>query len=62
MPSVKDILKRIKKDGWFLHRHGASHDLYRHPFKDGQLTLPRHGSKEMAKGTFNSILKGAGLK
>lgn len=59
---VSELLKILKNDGWYLHRNGSNHDLYRHPTKEGQLTVPRHGSKEMAKGTEESILKKAGLK
>ncbi|URM37156.1 type II toxin-antitoxin system HicA family toxin [Flavobacterium anhuiense] len=62
MASVNELLKILKKDGWYLYRNGNNHDLYRHPMKPNQLTVPRHGSKEMANGTLNSILKAAGLK
>lgn len=51
MATVNELLKKLKKNGWYLFRNGANHDLYRHPTKDGQLTVPRHGAKEMAKGT-----------
>tara|TARA_R110002096_G_scaffold435712_1_gene662226 strand:- start:668 stop:856 length:189 start_codon:yes stop_codon:yes gene_type:complete len=62
MAKVNELLKRLKKDGWFIHRHGKKHDLYRHSTKKGELVIPRHGSKELAKGTLFSILKEAGLK
>ena len=62
MASVNKILKMLKKDGWYLHKHGGNHDLYRHSTKSGQIPVPRHGSKEVAPGTMNSILKAAGLK
>jgi mRNA interferase HicA len=62
MAKVSELLKLLKKDGWFLFRNGSNHDIYRHPTKENQLTVPRHGSKEMAKGTYESILKAAGLK
>jgi len=61
MASVNELLKLLRKDGWYIHRNGSNHDLYRHPTKTGQLTVPRHGSKEMANGTYSSILKAAGL-
>lgn len=61
MATVNELLKQLKKDGWYLHRSGANHDLYRHETKPNQLTIPRHGSKEMANGTLNSILKAADL-
>lgn len=62
MAKVNEVLKLLVDDGWYLHKHGKRHDLYRHPTKKGQIPVPRHGSKEMAKGTLNSILKAAGLK
>ncbi|WP_299767570.1 type II toxin-antitoxin system HicA family toxin [uncultured Dokdonia sp.] len=61
MAKVSELLRRLKKDGWHIHRHGKKHDLYRHPEKNGELVIPRHGSKELAKGTLHSILKEAGL-
>ena len=59
---VSELLKILRKDDWYLHRNGANHDVYRHPTKTGQITVPRHGSKELAKGTQLQILKDAGLK
>lgn len=61
MASVNELLKILKNDGWYLYRNGANHDLYRHHKKLGQLAIPRHGGKELAKGIFASILKAAGL-
>lgn len=62
MAKLSQILKRLRKDGWYLHKHGSNHDLYRHDTKDGQLTIPRHHGKDLPKGTEHSILKAAGLK
>ena len=62
MPKVSELIKLLTQNGWYLFKHGANHDLYRHASKKNQLTIPRHGSKEMAKGTYLSILKAAGLK
>ena len=41
------ISRRLKKDGWFLSRHGARHDIYRHPVLRGIITLPRHRKVSM---------------
>lgn len=59
---VSELLKILKKDGWHLYRNGRSYNLYRHSEKSGQIPIPRHGSKELAKGTEERILKDAGLK
>lgn len=57
-----ELIRKIEKAGWYLHRHGANHDQYRHPDKPNVLTIPRHGSKEIPTGTALSILKDAGVK
>ncbi|MEQ3501096.1 type II toxin-antitoxin system HicA family toxin [Tenacibaculum sp. SSH1-16] len=62
MAKINEVLRLLSADGWYLHRHGSRHDLYRHKTKEGQIPIPRHGSKEVAPGTLNSILKKAGLK
>ena len=62
MASVNEVLKKLKKKGWYLDRHGKKHDIYIHDDFDLPISIPRHGSKELAPGTLNSILKAAGLK
>ncbi|MCT3917562.1 type II toxin-antitoxin system HicA family toxin [Elizabethkingia anophelis] len=59
---VNEVIRVIKNDGWFLHRNGANHDVYKHPLKNGFVIVPRHGAKELKKKTELSILKSAGLK
>ncbi len=59
---VKQVLKLLKEDGWFLVAQKGSHKQYKHPKKTGRVTVPDHGrNKDLAKGTENSILKQAGL-
>lgn len=59
---TSELLKILRKDGWFLERSGSRHDIYKHPTKKEQIAIPRHGTKELAVGTANQILKEAGLK
>lgn len=59
---TNEMVKILKKDGWYLLRHGANHDVYAHPTKSGLVIVPRHGATELRKGTELSILKQAGLK
>jgi predicted RNA binding protein YcfA (HicA-like mRNA interferase family) len=59
---VRDLIKLIRKDGWFVVRIKGSHRQFHHPDKKGLVTIPGHMSDEVAKGTFNNILKQAGLK
>ncbi|MGB5633506.1 MAG: type II toxin-antitoxin system HicA family toxin [Waterburya sp.] len=59
---VKEIIKLVEKDGWYLARTKGSHRQYKHQIKIGLVTIPGKLSDELAPGTLNSILKQAGLK
>lgn len=59
---VRDIIKLIEQDGWYLARTRGSHRQYKHPNKLGLVTVPGKLSDDLASGTLDSILKQAGLK
>ena len=59
---VRDVLKLIKKDGWCLARTRGSHRQFKHDDKPGLVTVPGKPGDDLAPGTYNSILKQAGLK
>ena len=60
----RDLVKRIKADGWYVERTVGSHMQFRHPSKAGTITVPAGGklAREVPPGTLNSVLKQAGLK
>jgi len=57
-----ELIKILKKDGWFITRQAGSHMMMKHHAKTGLLVVPDHGSNEVGKGLENKILKAAGLK
>ncbi|NJM69798.1 MAG: type II toxin-antitoxin system HicA family toxin [Scytonema sp. RU_4_4] len=59
---VKEIIKMIENDGWYLARTRGSHRQYKHLTKSGLVTVPGKLSDDLAPGTLNSILKQAQLK
>ncbi|MGI8670710.1 MAG: type II toxin-antitoxin system HicA family toxin [Aridibacter sp.] len=59
---VKELIKLVEKDGWYLVRIKGSHRQFHHPTKSGTVTIAGKKSVEMPKGTLNSVLKQAGLK
>jgi len=59
---IRDIIKRIEADGWFLVETKGSHRQYKHPEKPGRVTIAGHPNDDLAPGTLNSILKQAKLK
>lgn len=59
---VRDVLRLIETDGWYLARVRGSHRQFKHRSKPGLITIAGHPSIDVPKGTLNSILKQAGLK
>jgi predicted RNA binding protein YcfA (HicA-like mRNA interferase family) len=59
---VRDAVKMLEEDGWFVVRTRGSHRQFKHQTKKGLVTLAGKPSDDLASGTLNSILKQAGLK
>ena len=59
---VREAIRLIEDDGWFLVATRGSHRQYKHPTKQGRVTVADKPSDDLAPGTMNSILKQAGLK
>ena len=59
---VRDVIKMLEDDKWFIVRTRGSHKQYKHLTKKGLVTIAGKSSDDLAKGTLNSILKQAGLK
>jgi len=59
---VRDVIKLIEADGWYVVATRGSHRQYKHAGKPGRVTIAGHPSDEMAPGTLNSVLKQAQLK
>lgn len=57
-----ELLRLLKKDGWFVVRQSGSHVIVEHPIKNGQIVCPFHGSHEVGKGLERKIKKDAGIK
>ncbi|MEM0899143.1 MAG: type II toxin-antitoxin system HicA family toxin [Pseudomonadota bacterium] len=59
---IKEAIRPIEADGWYLVSTRGSHRQFKHPAKKGRVTIAGKPSDDLAPGTFNSILKQAGLK
>ena len=59
---VRDIIKIIEADGWYIVDTKGSHRQYKHLTKLGRVTIAGHQRDDLSSGTLNSILKQAGLK
>jgi predicted RNA binding protein YcfA (HicA-like mRNA interferase family) len=59
---VRDVIRLLEDHGWVHVRTKGSHRQYKHPVKQGLVTLPGKPNEDLAPGTLNSALKQAGLK
>ena len=58
----KEAIELLQEDDWYLERQKGSHRQFKHPTKSGVVTVAGKDSQDLAPGTYNSILKQAGLK
>jgi predicted RNA binding protein YcfA (HicA-like mRNA interferase family) len=58
--TAKEVIKRLRTEGWYEVRHAGSHKQFKHDFKTGVVTVPVHGKRDLPKGTLGSIAKQAG--
>lgn len=57
----REIDKLIKKDGWYEVSQKGSHHHYKHPVKEGKVTIPEHGGNDINPSVVKAILRQAGL-
>jgi predicted RNA binding protein YcfA (HicA-like mRNA interferase family) len=59
---IRDIIIRLREDGWYEIAQRGSHRQFKHPVKRGRVTIAGHRNDDLAPGTLNSILEQAGMK
>lgn len=56
----REVLKRLKADGWDVVAQKGSHMQLKHPVKKGRVTVP-HPKRDLPTGTLKSIARQAGI-
>ena len=59
---VRDVIKIIEADGWYLARTRGSHRHFKHPTKQGIVTVAGKMSIDVPIGTLKSIWRQAPLE
>jgi predicted RNA binding protein YcfA (HicA-like mRNA interferase family) len=57
----REVIQRLKQDGWRLVRTKGSHHQFKHPTKPGLVTVP-HPRRDLPRGTVRAIFKQAQLE
>ncbi|MBF0260125.1 MAG: type II toxin-antitoxin system HicA family toxin [Desulfamplus sp.] len=58
---VREILKIIQDDGWYLARTKGSHHQFKHSVKKGLVTVSGSNDDDLHPKTLKSIKQQAGL-
>lgn len=59
--SSREIIQRLKAEGWYEVEGRGDHMNFKHPTRPGKVTVPTK-RKDLNKKTANSIFKQAGWK
>lgn len=59
---VRDVLRRLKDDGWVIVAQKGSHRQLKHATKPGKVTVAGKPSDDVPEATYKSILRQAGLE
>jgi predicted RNA binding protein YcfA (HicA-like mRNA interferase family) len=57
----RNVIRELKRDGWFEVNQVGSHKQFKHPAKKGRVTVP-HPKRDIPLATLKSIEKQAGVK
>jgi predicted RNA binding protein YcfA (HicA-like mRNA interferase family) len=60
--NVRDVVKLVEEDGWFLAVTRGNHRQYKHPVKPRRVTIAGHPSHDLVPTTLDSIFQQAQLK
>lgn len=59
---VREVMRVLLRDGWYVVRTRGSHRQLKHPVKPGKVTLPGHPADELHPDTLKSVLHQARLE
>lgn len=59
---VRDVIKRLEDDGWYLDRTKGSHRVFAHPTSPGIVVVAGKMSADVPIGTLKSIWRHAQIK
>jgi predicted RNA binding protein YcfA (HicA-like mRNA interferase family) len=58
---IRDVIKLIEEDGWYRVSQKGSHRQYKHPVKQGRVTIAGHPGDHLGPDTLASVFKQAQL-
>ena len=59
--SSREVIDRLRRNGWVRFARRGSHVQFKHPQRPGRVTVP-HPNRDLPRGTLRSIEKQAGIR
>jgi predicted RNA binding protein YcfA (HicA-like mRNA interferase family) len=59
---VREVIRLIEADGWYVVRTRGSHRQYHHETKTGTVTIAGRPGTDVPPGTLGEIFRQAGLR
>ncbi len=59
--TATELLRALRRDGWYVHRQRGSHLVLKHPVKAGRVVVANHPGVTIKPGTLQGILDDAGI-
>ena len=60
--SSREIIARLLREGWVLHRTRGSHWIFKHVDRPEALVVVPHPKKDIPRGTLGDIMRSAGWR
>jgi predicted RNA binding protein YcfA (HicA-like mRNA interferase family) len=60
--TIREVIRMLEVDGWYLVRTRGSHRQFHHPTKPGTVTVAGKPGLELHPKTIASVLRQAGLR
>jgi predicted RNA binding protein YcfA (HicA-like mRNA interferase family) len=57
----REVIRKLRSDGWYEVHQVGSHVQFKHPTKKGRVTVP-HPNRDIPTGTLKSIEKQAKIR
>jgi predicted RNA binding protein YcfA (HicA-like mRNA interferase family) len=59
--SSRELIRKLKEDGWYEVKQVGSHKQFKHSTKKGRVTVP-YPKRDIPLGTLRSVERQAGIK
>jgi predicted RNA binding protein YcfA (HicA-like mRNA interferase family) len=60
-PKIREVIRMLEREGWYLDRTRGSHRQFKHPARPGTVTVAGKPSDDIRPKMWKSVQRQAGL-